>query len=516
MPNSSESNKRIAKNTLLLYGRMLLMLGVNLFASRVILRTLGVVDFGINNVVGGVIAMLGFLTGSLSGATSRFITFDLGTGDIEKLKKTFGSVIFIHYLVAGFILVLGETIGLWFVITQLNIPPERSTAAMFVYQFSILSSILGIISVPYNSDIIAHEKMSAFAYISLMDVILKLFIVYLLLIIPLDKLITYSFLFFLIQLLDIIIYYVYCKKHFVETRVNPKYNKEQFKEIASYGGWTMTGYLSIVGYTQGLNILLNIFFGPAVNAARGIAVQVQNACMQFTNNFQMAFNPQITKSYAQGDMHRMHSLIIHGSKFSFYILLFIIVPLMIEAPTVLKIWLGIVPEHTVNFLRLILIIGLLTTLNNEILISLHATGKIRKFQIIESSMLLSIVPIAYTCLKLFHLPPEGVFLVHICVEIATEFVRLYIVLPMIQMSIKHYIIKVLFPIVIIAAISPILPLIVNSVIDNETSNFFAVCLTCIVYNGLIIYFIGCTTREKAFVKAQFSAFYNKVSKFRRN
>lgn len=514
MTYTSDNNKRIAKNTILLYGRMLLMLGINLYTSRVILRTLGVVDFGINNVVGGVIGMLGFLTGSLSGATSRFITFDLGTGDIEKLKNTFSSVMFIHYLAASIILVLGETVGLWFVITQLNIPSARITAAMCVYQFSIFSAVLSIITVPYNSDIIAHEKMSAFAYISLMDVTLKLFIVYLLLIIPYDSLITYSFLFFLIQLLDGIIYYVYCKNHFIETRVNPKYNKEQFKKIASYGGWTMTGYLSVVGYTQGINILLNIFFGPVVNAARGIAVQVQNACMQFTNNFQMAFNPQITKSYAQGDIRRMHSLIIHGSKFSFYILLFIIAPLMIEAPTVLKIWLGIVPEHAVNFLRLILIIGLLSTLSNEILISLHATGKIRKFQIIESSMLLSIVPIAYICLKFFHIPPEEVFLIHICVEIVTEFVRLFLVLPMIHMSIKHYIIKVLFPVVFIAAISPIVPLIVNSLIDSETSNFFVVCFTCIVYNSLIIYFIGCTTRERSFVNTQLSALYNKVSKFK--
>jgi O-antigen/teichoic acid export membrane protein len=510
MSATTENNKRIAKNTVMLYGRMLVMLGISLFTSRVILRTLGVVDFGINNVVGGVIAMLGFLTGSLSGATSRFITFDLGAGNIEKLKRTFSSVMFIHYIVAGIILLFGETIGLWFVITQLNIPPERSTAAMVVYQFSILSSILGIISIPYNSDIIAHEKMSAFAYISLMDVTLKLLIVYLLVIIPFDKLITYSFLFFLIQLLDRVIYYVYCKKHFEETRVLLRYDKAQFKEISSYAGWTMTGNLAVVGYTQGINILLNIFFGPAVNAARGIAVQVQNACMQFTNNFQMAFNPQLTKSYAQGDLHRMHSLIVHGSKFSFYILLFIIVPLMIEAPTVLKIWLGIVPEHTVNFLRLILIIGLLSTLSNEILISLHATGKIRKFQIIESSMLLSIVPIAYICLKFFHISPEGVFLVHIIVECITELVRLYIILPMIKMSIKMYFVKVMIPVCFIALISPIIPLIVDSIVTGQTANFFSVCLTCVIYNSIIIYFVGCNKREKEFIQSQFVSVYNKV------
>lgn len=512
MSNSSENNKRIAKNTLLLYGRMLLTLCISLYTSRVILRTLGVVDFGINNVVGGVIAMLGFLTGSLTSATSRFITFDLGKGDADLLKRTFSSVMFIHYVVAGIILIFGETIGLWFVITQLNIPPDRTTAAMVVYQFSILSAILSIISVPYNSDIVAHERMSAFAYISLLDVTFKLVIVYLLTIIPFDKLITYSFLFFLIQLLDRVIYYVYCKRNFEETHVQPRYDKTNFKEIASYAGWTMTGNLAVVGYTQGINILLNIFFGPAVNAARGIAVQVQNACMQFTTNFQMAFNPQLTKSYAQGNLTRMHSLIVHGSKFSFYILLFIVVPLMIEAPTVLKIWLGIVPEHTVNFLRLTLILGLLNTLYNEIIISVHATGNLRRFQIIESSMLLSIVPIAYICLKFFHIPPEGVFIVHICVEIITEFVRLYIVLPMIKMSIRHYIVKVLFPVVIIAAISPIVPLIINSLVHGEISNFFAVCITCVIYNGIIMYFIGCTAKERSFINTQISAVFNKIAR----
>lgn len=486
------------------------MLCISLYTSRLILRTLGVIDFGIYNVVGGVITMLGFLSTSLSVATSRFITFDIGVGDIEKLKKTFSSVVFIHYTLAFVILFLGETVGLWFVLTQLNIPSGRYTAAMITYQFSIFSAILGIISVPYNSTIIAHEKMQAFAYISLLDATLKLGIVYLLLIIPFDKLITYSSLFFLIQLADRGVYYAYSKKKFIETRVKPKYDNKQFLVIASYAGWTLIGNLAYVGFTQGLNILLNIFFGPVVNAARGIAVQVQAACLQFTVNFQTAFNPQLTKSYAKGDLPRMHSLIVHGSKFSYFILLFIIVPLIIEAHTVLKAWLGLVPEHTENFLKLVLVSGLLGTLSNVIVTSVHATGNIRKFQIIEGSLLLTIVPIAYIGLKFFLIPPEGVFVVHICVEIITEFVRLYLVLPLIGMAIKSYIIKVIKPILLTTVLSPIVPLLVNHFVKGEIQNFIIICLTCIFYESVLVYFVGCDNNERNFINSQLKVIINRV------
>lgn len=327
----SENNKRIAKNTLLLYVRMLFMMLVSLYTSRVVLNTLGVVDFGIYNVVGGVIAMLGFLTGSLGAASSRYITYDLGIGDMAIMKRTLGNIKSIHYILAGVILLIGETVGLWFVVTKLQIPAERATAAFWVYQFSILSSMLAVISVPYNATIIAHEKMSAFAYISIVDAVLKLLIVYLLVVIPYDKLIIYAVLLFVIQSFDQIVYIVYCSKHFEETRSRCCYDKKKFKEIFAFAGWTMNGNLAVMGYTQGLNILLNMFFGPAVNAARGIAVQVQSVCQMFCVNFQMALNPQLTKSYAKGDITSMHSLLIKSSKFSFYILYVIAVPLMFEA-----------------------------------------------------------------------------------------------------------------------------------------------------------------------------------------
>ena len=497
---TSNNNKRIAKNTLFLYFRMLFMMLVSLYTSRVILNTLGIVDYGINNVVGGVIAMLGFLTYSLGAASSRYITFDLGKGDMSIMKETFGNIKSIHYILAVIIFIVGETIGLWFLSTKLQIPEEREFAAFWVYQLSILSSMVAVISVPYNATIIAHEKMSAFAFISIVDAILKLFIVYLLRVIPFDKLIVYSILFFVIQIFDQVIYFVFCYKKFEETHTKCRYKKSLFKEIFSFAGWTMNGNLAMMGYTQGLNIILNMFFGPTVNAARGIAVQVQNTCQQFCNNFQMALNPQLTKSYAQGDLNSMHKLLIKSSKFSFYILFIITMPLMLEAKFVLRIWLGIVPDHAVNFLCLILVIGLLYTLSNPIIVSVHATGKLKKFQIIEGSMLLMIVPIAYLMLKCFNVRPEIVFIVHIIVELCTQYARLRVVLPMINMKFNNYFKDVIIPILWVILLSPILPLVVYSNISSENFlSFFIICSICVFSLFPIILILGCTSNERKFI-----------------
>ena len=507
---TSDNNKRIAKNTLLLYFRMLFMMLVSLYTSRVVLNTLGVADFGINNVVGGVISMLGFLTGSLGAASSRYITFDLGKGDKKVMKRTFGNIKSIHYILAGVILLIGETIGLWFMTTKLQIPAERETAAFWVYQFSILSSMIAVISVPYNATIIAHEKMSAFAYITIVDAILKLLIVYLLVIVPYDKLIIYSFLFFCIQAFDQLVYIVYCSRHFEEVHTSCCYDKKLFREIFSFAGWTMNGHLAVIGYTQGLNILLNVFFGIAVNAARGVAVQVQNICQQFCSNFQMALNPQLTKSYAHGDLKMMHGLLIKSSKFSFFILFFIAMPLMFEANIVLKTWLGIVPGHTVNFLRLIMIVGLLYTLSNPIIVSVHATGRLKKFQLIEGSMLLMIVPIAYVFLKFLGIRPEYVFVVHIMVEICTQYARLRIVLPMINMDLGDYFRKVIKPILFVVVLSPILPYILYCNMTEGYASFFIECSICVLCSCIVIYSVGCTNSERIFLKGKIFEVINKV------
>lgn len=486
------------------------MLIINLYTSRIVLNILGIVDFGINNVVGGVITMLGFLTSSLGGASSRFITYNLGKENIKILKKTFGNILSIHVILIFIILIVGETIGLWFITTQLQIPEERSFAAFWVYQFSIFSSMMAVISVPYNSVIIAHEKMAIFAYISLLDAVLKLLIAYALLVIPFDKLIIYSFLFFCIQLFDCIIYIIYCIKHFDETKSKPMFEKNQFKEIFNFAVWTMNGNLAVIGMTQGINVLLNIFLGPAVNAARGIAVQVQNVCRQFCSNFQMALNPQITKSYAKGEVDNMHRLIIKSSKFSFYILFFIVLPLSLEAESVLKLWLGVIPEHTVSFLRLILIVGLLYTLSNPIIMSVHATGNLKKFQLIEGSILLTIVPIAYLLLKYFNIQPEVVFCVHIIVETIAQIIRLKIVLPMIKMKMSVYLSNVIKPIILVTILSIPIPILIYINIPQGLLSFFIVCLSCVTIVSTVIYKIGSTTNEKRFLKEKVSIIINKI------
>lgn len=513
MSITTENNKRIAKNTLLLYVRMLFLMLISLYTSRVILQTLGIEDFGIYSVVGGVISMLGFLTSSLGGASSRYITYDLGKGNMAVMKKTFGNILLIHLLLAGFIILIGETLGLWFVTTQLQIPEERVEAAFWVYQFSIFSSVFAIISVPYNACIIAHEKMSAFAYISIIDAILKLGTVYLLVIIPYDKLIIYSILYFGIQLFDRIVYGVYCRKHFEETQSKPNFDKKQFKEIFAFAGWTMNGNLAVIGYTQGLNILLNMFFGPVVNAARGIAVQVQNVARQFCGNFQMALNPQLTKSYAVGDYSRMQELLKVSSKFSFFLILLISLPIIIEAPFLLKWWLKTVPEHTVSFLRLVLCSSCIVALSNPIITSVYATGKVKKYQLLEGSTLLTIIPISYLLLKLFHLPPETVFLVHIIIEIITQFIRVRIVLPMISMSLREYFLDVIWPIIKVGVCAPIIPILL---LHSYNSNGFLSCITIsiltFVYTLGIVYFLGCNVSEQTLVKNKLNNLINNIKK----
>lgn len=512
MTNTAEDNKRIAKNTLLLYARMLLTMMVSLYTSRVILNTLGVEDFGTYNVIGGVVAMLGFLTGSLSAASSRYITYTLGEGNFKNLQKTFANIQAIHLLFALFIIILAETIGLWFLNNYIQVPSGRENAAFWVFQFSVITTSLSLISVPYNASIIAHEKMGAFAYISILDVTLKLLIVFLLLAINFDKLILYAAFLCGVQAIIQLTYIFYCKRHFRETLVLPKIDQKQFKEIVVFASWTMNGNLAVMGFTQGLNILLNIFFGPAVNAARGIAVQVQGVIQNFCVNFQMALNPQLTKSYAQQDFTHMHKLLNVSSKFSFFLLLFISLPACLEAELVLKWWLGIVPEHTVTFLRLILFSSLLNALSNPIIVSVHATGKLKKFQLIEGSMLLSIVPIAYIGLKFFHCSAEYVFIVHILIEILTQYARLRIVLPMINMRLKSYIKEVIFPILKVLIITPIIPIVTYIYVDLNTINFFIICFLCIISNIVTIYLIGCNKQEQIFIKNKYKQFYTKLKK----
>lgn len=512
MVTTTENRKRIAKNTALLYVRMFFIMAVNLYTSRVILRALGVTDFGIYNVVGGVVTMFGFINGSLSGASSRFITFALGKGDEEEVRQVFNSVVTIHYIIAAVILILAETVGLWFVRTQLVIPADRAIAAFWVYQSAVLSMTVMLIAIPFNALIIAHERMSAFAYISIMEVLAKLGIVLLLFVIPYDKLIVYAVLVVVVQFLIRMAYTIYCRRYFEESHYHFTWSKNRSRDIFAYAGWTLNGSLATIGYTQGLNVLLNLFFGPAVNAARGIAVQVQAAVNQFFTSFQTAVRPQITKSYAQGDLDYMHRLVLSSSRYSFYLMLLVSLPILYETPYILQLWLGQVPEHTVNFVRIMILVGMNYTLSGPTLMAIHATGDLKKFQLIEGSMLLTVVPVAYILLKFAHISPESVFVTYFFIEIMTQFVRVWIVYPRIGMAKRKYITQVLCPIARVSVVAWLLPYMAMQVSPGGFSGFCWVTFVCILSVALCVFRLGMGADERAVFRNRIKTTIRKIRK----
>lgn len=497
MTDTSANNKRIAKNTLLLYVRMLFMMAISLFTSLVVLNTLGVEDYGIQNVVGGVVAMLGFLNGSMSSTTQRYMTFALGREDKDRLQTVFSTTLQIHALIASIIVLLGETVGLWFLYNKMQIPDERINAAFWVLQCSIVSSVVMIVSVPYNACIIAHEKMSAFAYISVLEAILKLVIVYLLLIFPFDKLIVYAFLALIVQLSIRFCYSIYCHRHFGETKYKHVWDRHLFREMTGFAVWSLWGNLSVVLFTQGLNMILNVFFGPVVNAARAIAVQVQAAVQQFVGNFQMALNPQITKNYASGNLEQMHSLMFRSARFSFLLLFFISLPVLLETDFLLTLWLKTVPENAVIFSQIMICISLIYTIANPCVIANQATGKVKVYQMVVGGILLIILPISYIVLKL-GAPAYSVFIVHFCVESVAQFTRMYMLRKLINLPMRQYFQNIYIPIVATVVVAIILPIMVRMQIADGWLRFIVVGFTCVVSVGLSAFFIGFTKNERAF------------------
>lgn len=498
--NTNNKNKRIAINTAVLYVRMLLLMAVSLYTSRVILDALGAVDYGLYNVVGGVVVAIGFLQGTLNTTSSRYITVALGKDSLEKLKIVFSNVLIVNFLLALIILILSETIGLWFVYNKLQIPSDRFNAALWVYQMSIVTVMVNIISVPYNACIIAHEKMKAFAYISLFDAFGKLAVAFLLLhVTKIDKLILYSALLLIIQLIDRGVYGIYSNKNFEETKSKIKINKPLLKKMMGFITWSSYGSFVSIGFTQGLNILLNLFFGPTVNAARAISVQVQNAITSFTNNFQTAINPQLIQSVATEDFYRSRQLLIASSKFSFYLLCIIGIPVIILAPTILNLWLKEVPAHTVNFVRLMLIISIWSCLANPLRIVNQAEGHIKKFQLYECTILLLIIPCAYIALRLDKLP-EMVFCVHLVLELSASVVRAVIVLPKIGMDVKEYFFRIYRPVSLVFILSLGIGCFVSCLIGDNLYSRLGVLFISEIIMIALIYLVGLSANEKSEIK----------------
>lgn len=497
MAGYKADNARLAKNTMFLYFRMIFIMAVTLYTSRVVLRVLGVEDFGIFNVVAGVVAMFGFLNSSMSATTQRFISFSLGRGD-DNLNKVFSTCVLTHALIALGVLVLVESVGLWFLYNKMIIPEVRMDAAFWVFQFSALSTVVTVMSIPFNADIIAHEKMSAFAYISIVEVCLKLLIVFLLDVGNIDKLVLYGFLLLLVQCGIFLTYMGYCLRHFKESRFRFVYEKKLFSEVFSFAGWNLWGYLASILYTQGLNILLNVFFGPVVNAARGLANQVDGAIRLFASNFQMAINPQIVKTYAAKDLESMHKLVFRSSKFSFFLLLALSLPVMIEAPVILRLWLSTVPDWTASFLRLMLVVVIVDSVANPLMTSAAATGRIKLYQSVLGGIQLLIVPVAYVVLRMGG-EPNSVFVVHICICLIAFAVRLFIVRGMIGLSIKKYLMEVCVKSGVVTVVATVLPLTLYFSMNNSLLSAIVVVFVSLGSVAVSAYAIGLTKSERVFV-----------------
>ena len=480
---------------------MILIMLVSLYTSRVILAQLGIRDYGVYNVVGGVVSMFSFLNSSMASATQRFLTYSLGKGDFNRLRKTFATSMNIHILIALLIVLLSETIGLWFVNAKLVIPHDRMFAANVVYQFSILSFCVNIIQVPYDAVLIAHEKMSVYAYISILETVLKLVIVYMLSISPFDKLITYSILFFAVTLLIRFTYQIFCKRHYAESKFLLFWDKDLYKQMFSFAGWNLFGSLAWLCRNQGLSIILNLFFGPVVNAARGVADQVSGAVMNFISNFQTALNPQITKEYAVGQIEEMEKLTYLGIKFSYIIFFILAFPLMLNIQFVLGIWLVKVPDWTPIFVVLTLVDSLVGNMFGvPLMTSLSATGNIRNYQIVVSSIILCILPVGYLVLRL-GAGPTSVFYICIIFNFISGFARFLFCRKQIGYSLNKLITKVILPVLSMTAVALPFPIYLRMKVftDENWINFIVLCFSAVLMVGITGWFIGMQSHERKVV-----------------
>lgn len=393
------SGKRVAKNAIALYFRMFISMAVGFYASRVILNVLGVDDYGINSAVGSIVTMMGFLKASMSGATSRFLTFELGRNDKQKLSDTFSSAMIIHLGIMLLVFVLGETVGLWFLENKMVIPPERMVAARWVYQANIIGAMLHITQVPYNAVIIAHEKMNIYAYFDILGVTLRLLILYLLVIGDFDKLILYSILSLSVSIFMMSLYRIYCIRHYPESHFHFIWRKDILKPMLSFSGWDLYGNLSNMARTQGVIVLVNLFFGLVANAAVSIAFTVQGIVMKFTSGISTAVRPQIVKTFSVGDYDRMSSLVYMSAKYLYLLLLLVSVPVFMETHFVLELWLKIVPDFTVWLVRWMIIFNFSALMSVVMVMGIHATGKVKRVSLINGTLYLSVIPVSYIMYK---------------------------------------------------------------------------------------------------------------------
>lgn len=498
MTDTSTNNKRIAKNTMLLYVRMLFLMLISLYTSRVVLNALGVEDYGIYNVVGGLVTMFSVLSGSFSSSVSRFLTFSLGEQNSEKLSRVFSTSVIIQSSVAIAILLIAEVVGIWFLNCRMNIPSERLFAANWVMHCSILTFAINLFSIPYNAAIIAHERMSAFAYVGIFEGSIKLLIAYLIAIATIDKLILYSVLLLILSLLIRVFYSFYCKRYFQECFFQFIIDRSLIKEMTGFAGWTVLGNGAYMLNTQGVNILINIYYGVALNAARGIASQVESAVLQFVNNFTTALNPQIIKTYAEGNLEYMHSLIYRGAKFSFYLMLFFAVPICIETEQILAIWLKIMPVYAVDFVRLTFISSMCTVIGNTLWTSQLATGQIKKYQIVVSIWGFWVFPLTWLAFEM-GLSPIWAYVIYAFIYFVLIFVRIYLVKDLIKLSWINYINYVVLRCLLVSVLSFVVPFAFYKIHSPSIWRLIEVVVLSVLSVASTIYILGLDSNERNFV-----------------
>ena len=492
-----DNNKRLAVNTVVLYIRMFVLMMVTLYTSRVVLNVLGVEDFGIYSVVAGLVSMFSLLSASITVAISRFITFELGKKENQELNKVFSSSVNVQVAMIVLVLVVAETIGLWFLNNKMVIPSSRLYAANYVYQATIFSFAVNLFNIPYNAAIIAHEKMSAFAYIGVVEALLKLITAYAVIYIEYDKLISFGVLTVFCSIIVRSIFTIYCKQNFPECTYHFSYDKSILRKMFSYAGWTYIGTSGALLRDQGGVILINLFFGPVVNAARGVSLQVQHAVDNFSKNFMTAINPQITKSYASGDIVHMKYLISKGTRFGYYLVLILTLPILFNTEYVLTLWLKNVPSFSVEFARLSILFVLSESISNPLVTSASATGNIRNYQLLVGGIQFANFPISYLLLKL-GCSATSVLIVAIFLSQCCLFARLYILRGMINLSSYKFLVNSYFPILLVTAISFIAPIFVSIYIDESFVGLVVSSFVCFVSSVLSIYCFGLTREERYF------------------
>lgn len=508
MSNQVVNNSRIAKNTFVLYLRTMFVMVVSLYTSRVILQVLGVEDFGVYQVVGGLVSMFSIISTSLSGAVSRFITFEIGRGRKDRLERIFATSLLIQIGLCVVVVLAVEIIGLWFLHNEMQIPEGRMEAAQWVLHCSVVTFCLGLLSVPYNACIIAHEHMKTFAYVSIVETILKLGVVYLIAVSPVDSLILFAVLLVVLSAIIRLIYSIYCHRHFEESRAKMVFDKKIFKEMAGFSGWSFFNNTNYILNNQGVNMLINVFFGVTLNAARGIATQVEGAVNSFVGNFTVAINPQITKSYAAGEFSAMHQLVCRGARFSYFAMFLFSLPLICEAERILQVWLGDVPDYAVIFVQLSLVLGMLDTIGSSGYTACSATGKMKRYSLIITPLGLLEFPLVWIAFY-FGAPAVSAYYLYVFVKALVLVARMFLMRDMIGLSIQQYVNMVFFPIFRSTIVAIIPPTLILLTMDSSWQRLMLSIIVSLLSVAGSVVCLGMTTSERNKI---FSAVRNYLNK----